>query len=45
MFVDKARSLYWSEAPERYAQPLFTNIKLGWKVFPGINTLAYYEHF
>ncbi len=21
-----------------------TNIRLGWRGFPGINTLAYYEH-
>ncbi len=24
--------------------PLLTNVILGWKVFPGPNTMAYYEH-
>ncbi len=27
-----------------YAPALLINIKLGWKVLPGTNTLAYYEH-
>jgi hypothetical protein len=49
MFSDKARA-YPSEPPFRYSTnrarllALPTNIRLGWKSFPGTNTLAYYKN-
>ncbi len=48
MFVRQARGIPWSEsAPERcftqVGSGLAANIALGWKCFPGTNTLAYYE--
>jgi hypothetical protein len=49
MFASKARSLPYSEAPERYftcvcVAALFANNKLGWKDLPRTNTLAQYEY-
>ncbi len=45
MFVGEARSLPYNGAPESFivqAPALPANIRLGWKILPGTNTLAYY---
>ncbi len=43
MFAGKAGA-YPSEAPFRYSNLGYANIRLGWKGLPRTNTLAYYEN-
>ncbi len=47
IFVGEARSLPYSAAPKIFivqAPALPANIRLGWKILPGANTLASYEN-
>jgi hypothetical protein len=45
MFVGKARSLeHLKGASLRKAMGLLENIRLGWKLLPRTNTIAYYKH-
>jgi hypothetical protein len=50
MFIVQATGVYprvehLKVASLTWAQALFANIRLGWKVEPGTNALAYYEHW